>query len=191
MRNKTDKRIINTKNKIKNSFISLLEEKEIEKITVKEICEKADVTRGTFYAHYENEYDLLKALIIEMVTRAFKIIQHLPEPGYSHDEKIVMLTKMFDYLKSNRILLWYFVNRNTYEEISVIAKDFFYALCLKKAESVDSEKVQAAYMFTGCGILGLLNFWINDNCTIGSEKIAVYFKSIIDGGIREFIHSNK
>lgn len=191
MSNKTDKRIINTKNKIKDSFLSLLEEKKIEKITVKEICERADVTRGTFYAHYENEYDLLKMLIIEMVTGAFKIIRHLSESGYSHDEKIAMLTKMFDYLKSNKILLWYFVNRNTYEEISVMAKDFFYAICLKKAETVDSERVQAAYMFTGCGILGLLNFWINDNCTIGSEKIAVYFMSIIDGGIKEFIHSNK
>lgn len=45
------------------ALISLLEKKDYEFITVKEICEKAGVNRSTFYLHYENINDLLEESI--------------------------------------------------------------------------------------------------------------------------------
>jgi len=47
---------------IKESLINLLEEKDISQITIKEICENADVNRSTFYAHYTDQYDLLRKI---------------------------------------------------------------------------------------------------------------------------------
>ena len=44
-----DRRIKYTKNIIKTTFLKKLEEKEINKITVSEICKEADVNRATFY----------------------------------------------------------------------------------------------------------------------------------------------
>lgn len=44
---------------LKEALIDLLQEKPIEKITIKEICEKAGINRSTFYRHYSSEYDLL------------------------------------------------------------------------------------------------------------------------------------
>lgn len=59
---KTDARTLYTKQMIQKVFLDLLKEKPIGKITVTEICEKAEINRGTFYKHYEDIYDLMKKL---------------------------------------------------------------------------------------------------------------------------------
>lgn len=58
--NKNESRYFNTANKMNEALISLIDKKDFEYITVKEICEKAGVNRSTFYLHYENVSDLLK-----------------------------------------------------------------------------------------------------------------------------------
>lgn len=60
---KEDRRVKFTKMFLKESLIDLLEEKSIFKITIKEICEKADINRATFYAHYSDQYNLLEYFV--------------------------------------------------------------------------------------------------------------------------------
>lgn len=52
------------------ALISLLEKKDLEFITVKEICETAGVNRSTFYLHYETISDLMNETV-EMVDKRF------------------------------------------------------------------------------------------------------------------------
>ena len=63
---KTDGRVRYTKMMIRNSLLKLLAEKPIQKITVKEICELAQINRATFYTHYSNPYDLLEQIENEL-----------------------------------------------------------------------------------------------------------------------------
>ena len=49
---KTDARIRYTQRILKESLLALLKQKPINKITVKEVCELAELNRATFYAHY-------------------------------------------------------------------------------------------------------------------------------------------
>lgn len=56
---KQDKRVKKTKQCIKNALVDLLIEKPINNITVKEICEVADINRSTFYAHYTDQQQLM------------------------------------------------------------------------------------------------------------------------------------
>ena len=55
---KTDRRTIKTRKAICEAFAELLTEKQLHKITVQEIADKADVNRVTFYKHYPDVYDL-------------------------------------------------------------------------------------------------------------------------------------
>lgn len=50
----------NTANKMNKALITLLETKDFASITIMDICKLAEVNRSTFYAHYDNTYDLLK-----------------------------------------------------------------------------------------------------------------------------------
>lgn len=57
--NKAESKYFNTAVRMDEAFLKLLEKKDFEYITVKEICEKAGVNRSTFYLHYETVADLL------------------------------------------------------------------------------------------------------------------------------------
>ena len=57
-----DLRTEKTERSILNAFIGLRAQKPLEKITVKELCQAAGINRGTFYAHYTDLYDLLRAV---------------------------------------------------------------------------------------------------------------------------------
>ncbi|AAK76792.1 AcrR family transcriptional regulator [Clostridium acetobutylicum] len=61
-----DRRIKYTKMVIKQSLITLLKNKPINKVTVTEICNLADINRSTFYTHYSNPYDLLDSIEEEL-----------------------------------------------------------------------------------------------------------------------------
>lgn len=58
--NKSESKYYNTACLMNESLIALLEKKDFEYITVKEICDKAGVNRSTFYLHYETMTDLLE-----------------------------------------------------------------------------------------------------------------------------------
>lgn len=64
-----DRRIRKTKEAIKYALIDLLKHKTLEKITIKDITESADINRGTFYLHYLDKYDLLEQIEDEYIER--------------------------------------------------------------------------------------------------------------------------
>lgn len=60
MSERLDRRKRYTRKVLKESLISLLKDKPISSVTVKEICELADINRSTFYTHYNDQFDLLE-----------------------------------------------------------------------------------------------------------------------------------
>lgn len=73
-----DLRIEKTKTSIHNAFLELRSQKPLEKITVKELCEKAKINKSTFYAHYADLYELSDMMENEVVS---SIIRNLSKPG--------------------------------------------------------------------------------------------------------------
>lgn len=71
---KIDPRIIRTKKLIKEALIELIQEIDVNKITVNKIAEKATINRVTFYLHYQDIPDLLEKMADEMVEDVQKII---------------------------------------------------------------------------------------------------------------------
>ena len=68
--NRSESKYFNTALRMDDALVSLLEEKSLEYVTVKEICEKAGVNRSTFYLHYETIEDLLSECV-ENVNKKF------------------------------------------------------------------------------------------------------------------------
>lgn len=63
----TDPRVIRTRKLIQDALMTLVQKKDFEDITVKDISEKATINRATFYAHYVDKF----ALLDEMISEAF------------------------------------------------------------------------------------------------------------------------
>ena len=69
-----DRRVRKTREVLKKSLISLMKEKNINSITVKELCEKADINRGTFYLHYVDVVNILNELEEELFKEFQEVI---------------------------------------------------------------------------------------------------------------------
>jgi AcrR family transcriptional regulator len=69
--NKSESKYFNTAVRMDEALITLLERKDFEYITVKEICETAGVNRSTFYLHYENTSDLLRETARYIIDKHF------------------------------------------------------------------------------------------------------------------------
>ena len=65
---KTDARVRYTRRRIQESLLGLLEEKPVNRVTVKEVCEAAEINRATFYAHYTDCFDVLNQMENELLT---------------------------------------------------------------------------------------------------------------------------
>ena len=66
MNNKTDLRIVKTNKALFNALLELMKEKTFEEIKISDVCTKSLVNRSTFYAHYNDKYELLVALFDEL-----------------------------------------------------------------------------------------------------------------------------
>ena len=72
---KTDARVRYTRMMIQQTFLDLLKKKPISKITVKEICDIAQINRATFYKHYQDPYDLLEQFQNEAIQGLLDMIE--------------------------------------------------------------------------------------------------------------------
>ena len=68
MEKKTDLRVIKTKRLLYKSLSKLLREKSFEQIKISDICNEALINRSTFYAHYNDKYELLNDLFENLRT---------------------------------------------------------------------------------------------------------------------------
>ncbi|MDR1174993.1 MAG: TetR/AcrR family transcriptional regulator [Treponema sp.] len=75
MAEKTDIRIRFTRKALQESLISLMKEKPVLEISVKEICERAGLSRSTFYLYYHDQYDLLRQIEKEAFIEMEKIFR--------------------------------------------------------------------------------------------------------------------
>ena len=71
----SDLRIKKTKSVLKSTLSSMLNEKSYEKINVTDICKKANISRITFYSHYNDKFSIIDEIIEEYTAMAKIIFQ--------------------------------------------------------------------------------------------------------------------
>ncbi|WP_367369854.1 TetR/AcrR family transcriptional regulator [Pediococcus parvulus] len=90
--NRIDRRTIYTVNVIKDSFLELIQDKPYSKISIKEICKVADISRSTFYLHFKSINDVLNVILDDAIK--------MTSPDY-----LKISNFSIDYLKENESLI--------------------------------------------------------------------------------------
>ena len=96
-----DHRIKVTKMLIRKAFLSLLEKKPIQSISVKELCEEAGLNRGTFYSHYSDIYKLKEDIEEDMLQGFRQALEPLEEMDEAQRTPVRITTEVFRCLKEN------------------------------------------------------------------------------------------
>lgn len=91
-----DLRIKKTEKSIRRAFYQLIQEKPIEKITVRELSEIAEINKTTFYAHYDTIYDLIEKLEQETIE---SIVEHLDDCKLLFKEPEIFIQNVYNSLK--------------------------------------------------------------------------------------------
>lgn len=187
-----DRRTKYTKKVIKDTFLNLLEKKDISSITVTEICEISDINRGTFYRYYLDVYDLLKNIEQEFMDE----IKNSPSIERMEDHSIYSFTKgILDIFENNKKLVHILFNtdRNIYflNEVLEVAYD----KCIGKWEADQpeskGEELENAVVFIFNGALGVINYWIKNDFSLPSEEVAKHIETYCINGARKYIPKAK
>lgn len=189
--NKSESKYFHTALRMDEALIALLEVKELEYITIKELCEKAGVNRSTFYLHYETVSDLVNEAM-EHTNRLF-LSYFTQDTGDFIDkingkdpEELVLITQ--DYLRP--YLQFIKENKNVYraafrnpQGMQANAryrdlKKYILEPILKKFEIPDTLcSYYLAYYIAG--IMAIVKEWLRMDCRDSIDTIAAVIEECV------------
>ena len=181
--NKNESKYFNTAIRMDEALIMLLEKKDFEYITIKEICDAAGVNRSTFYLHYENTSDLLKE------TTRFVIDKHLSY--YEIDKERISLrfevckreellfvtdeylTPYLTFIKENQRLFRVSIKQfHSMQMDKVYTKMFDHIFSPILARfCIPEEERPYVIKFYLTGVFAIIMEWLNKNCSDSMETV--------------------
>lgn len=169
---KIDRRVRYTKMVIKESFVKLLKQKPLSKITIKELCDIADINRATFYAHYTDQYDLLSRIENDLVD---DINQYLNSHNFKGEllKSAEILEKIFEYIKENSELINLLLTSNgdikfQEEIINIIGQQHFSNMNTIKPK----DTAEYVFYYSANGCMGIIKKWLIDGMNKSSKDMA-------------------
>lgn len=165
----TDRKIIQTVYEMMTR-----EHRPIGKITVREICEKADIHRSTFYAHYQDVYDLVEKVEESMSRRLTEtFFRKLDENAHARE----CFAELFSFIREHREFYYYYLAegkrfgvlqlawdmvKERYRESDVTARLF-------GAGSEEEMEYHGAFFFTG--MTTVVRMWLRNGCREEPEEL--------------------
>ena len=182
-----DRRGRRTKARLRQALTQLLGEKELRAITVRELTDRADVNRGTFYAHYKDIYDMLEQYENQLFDDLSLLLS-----GYTarqlQGDLTPVLERVFLFVEDNRDLIPVLLTGQ--------AKDPFfqrlYAVILDKcagdwrgAYPVEESGEQFPYAleFVVSGTVGLIQSWMQHGLQPPAGEMAAFTGRLIQRGL--------
>lgn len=188
---KAESKYFNTARRMDEAFLSLMEKKDFEYITVTEICEKAGVSRSTFYLHYETMGDLLTECVEDM-NRQFLLCFKETASEFRRRMETVSLEQLF--LITPEYLLPYLTYISQHKTL--------FKVVLENPQVMQTEKTYAAllgdildqilarhqvpeedrgYMLSFYieGTMGIVKRWLLSDCRESVDDIARIMMNVI------------
>ena len=177
---KTDRRVKYTQKVLKESLLEILQERPIERVTVKEICDRADVNRSTFYVHYGSPQDLLDSIRNELYdeikakkkdfTDVKNYMRNICEIIYEYRDLLTVL------LKSGR-------TEQLFQAAALWKDDFVEAFT---RAGMPADRIEMAYLFITCGAFACVFTWAMGGFRNSIDEISDEVYKLTIGALNNF-----
>lgn len=172
---KQDRRIRRTQKLLKDSLIELMQEKEFKNISVKDITERADLNRGTFYLHYRDTYHLLQEMEEDVLGDFQEMIDCYKE-DYHPATLMPVLVPVVDYIEKNSAICKIMFENSASNDFV----DRFHKLIHQNGQELidgmfpDARQpiTDAFFEFVTYGLIGMLKHWLDTNRTLPKDELA-------------------
>ena len=182
---KPDRRVRRTRMLLRQALTELLETKDARSITVQELTDRADLNRGTFYAHYRDVYDMMEKMEQELFDEISRLLD-----SYSPEELTDLtpvLTDVFRFVAKNKDLLPVFLERQATDHFLLGLNQLIFDRCLYRWSGLfglgrDSTSVYRLE-FVVSGMVGLVRVWIERGFREPPEEMAALTGQMIQSGL--------
>lgn len=180
---KQDRRVVKTKKAIRNSFLKLLTEKDIDKVTVKEIADGADVDRKTVYNYYAGVEEILEELENELtidfektlVEFKFESVEDAMSAFYAFAEFLQTNMEMYTLLMKidgrSRLM----------EKIVAYLKEKVRSVLVDT--KVEASKIDLAVEYVTSGMFMAYRYWFNSDRKQSLEDFTDDIATLVIGGL--------
>lgn len=181
-----DRRIDRTKKSLKSALISLMEVKELRKITVSEITKKANINRGTFYLHYLDIYDMVEKLGDEIINKIKNIIDD-GNPLAMNYLYLPILIKIVEYFYKDNRFIQALISPNGDPFFLGRIQDIMVDHTMKMYQE-DFKQHEDSYMrvimtFIVSGGIGVFTEWFKGGCKTPIHEVIAPCERIISRGL--------
>lgn len=169
---------------LKQSLLELMSDRPIGKITVKDICGRAEINRATFYAHYKDPFDLLGLIENEL----FETLKRSIDKGLQSGSIVPLLTDICTAIKENfelcKVIFSENGDKDFLEHVVNIAHDQSIAEWKKHASDATLDELERLYTFFSNGSAAIIRLWVKDDMKDHPRDIAVFIDKISNCGLK-------
>lgn len=170
MNKKNNKRRRESISKIEKVFVELLQQRELNQITVSDICKITQLNRSTFYANFLDIYDLADKLRGKLERDFSQLFQNTD----SREQNGAL--KMFTHIKENQIFYKTYFKLGYDKQHTVMIYD------IKRAEAdFNNKNIKYHIEFFRSGINAIIKLWLNSGCKESPEEMAEIIKQEYKG----------
>lgn len=189
-----DRRIDRTRGALYDALIESLKKKPIDRITVTEICQTADINRSTFYLHYNSLQDLYQSTIESLYEEVRKSLEQFVEKDHGWldmifrdgEVEVPIILHILIFLKENRELMRVLIAGDEHADF---LKPFYESgkasvlSVLKESGAPIPESVAIYYYhYVASGVIGLTVHWVESGMRESPEDITKLLQNLIAYG---------
>ena len=187
MEQKTDRRVIKTKHAIYKAFVELLNEKDVNQITITDIAKKANINRKTFYNYYSDAYEVMEE------------IENLTVEAFINNMGTVEFTNMADFLTEifikftetvNKDLeffnLLFKTNNRSFLIVKIVeALKEYVQKRIEESNELDMRRFEVVSNSYLSGVLSVYMNWFMNNYDQSIEEISALLTELVLHGIQK------
>lgn len=162
MNTKNNARRKSSQNKIEAVFMELIKEKELNKISVSEICKRASVNRSTFYANYIDMYDLADS--VRKKLEGYYHAQYDLQKGESENNYLLL----FRHIQENMDFYKLYFKLGYDKDYKIFQYDKTLA---EKHFGKNNPLIDYHCEFFKGGITTIIKMWLDRNCKETPEQL--------------------
>lgn len=175
--------------KIRSTLVKMLGSKDIDDITVTELCANAGINRATFYYHYDSARDVfgevekrMEAEFDEFLNRSAISESGMPDKSF--------YTTFFEFVARNANICKMVLNSPHKTNDSFLARAMnagrnkVVSLMSRLYPDCPTSKIEYYYLFVSHGFLGLMAYWLNNDMKESAAEIAAIGEDVSNSGIK-------
>lgn len=172
MNTKNNKRRRASIDKIEKVFVELIQIKEINEISVSDICKRAGLNRTTFYANYIDIYDLADKMHDKLENEVAELYSFEREHNYNSNNYL----KLFQHIKDNQIFY------KTYFKLGYANQKRTYIYDIDQAKNYFGDKhIEYHIEFFKAGFNAIVKIWLDGGCRETPEEMLEIINSEYQG----------